>query len=168
MTTNQRCGRPCCDGAPVPRSGSGSGRRAAAARRPGHRKGDGGRPVLGLVPGSDTRRVELSSLTRAPMPADVRGALVTPGGGTLTASWQLLSAPPRVPPGRVLLSWTPAGDGRMDVTAHLGLVGAQVLLAVWPGLRGDWSAVVRPTVTEVAGLHAALRLATRVAERLDG
>ena len=54
----------------------------------------------------------------------------------------------------------------MDVTAHLGLAGAQVLLAVWPGLRGDWSGVVRPTVAEVTELHAALRLATLALDHL--
>ncbi|WP_238697871.1 hypothetical protein [Streptomyces sp. E5N91] len=56
----------------------------------------------------------------------------------------------------------------MDVTARLGLAGAQVLLATWPGLNGDWSDVVRPTVAEVRELHAALRLATVVLDRLGG
>ncbi|SEP07883.1 hypothetical protein SAMN05216267_10915 [Actinacidiphila rubida] len=158
MTTDQRWGRSCCD-------------RAAKVRRAPRRnlpRTGAGRPALSLVPGSDTRRVGLSELTGAPMPADVRGAIVTPSGGGLTASWLPLSAPDRVPPGRVLLSWTPAGPEQMDVTAHLGLPGGRVLLAMWPGLRGDWSTVVRPTVTEVAGLHSALRLATLVAERLGG
>lgn len=100
------------------------------------------------------------------MPVDVRGAIVTPVGDRLMATWMPLSAPTRVPQGRVLLSWTPAGADRTDVTAQLGLAGAQVLLAVWPGLRGEWSGVVRPTVAEVTELHAALRLATVVMDRL--
>ncbi|MEV7080895.1 hypothetical protein AB0N88_20540 [Streptomyces sp. NPDC093516] len=108
----------------------------------------------------------MSTLTREPMPADVRGAIVTPVHGTLMATWMPLDCPSRVPQGRVLLAWTPAGDDRTDVTAHLGLAGAQVLLAVWPGLRGEWSGVVRPTVAEVTELHAALRLATVVLDRL--
>ncbi|GGM23102.1 hypothetical protein GCM10010129_79300 [Streptomyces fumigatiscleroticus] len=118
--------------------------------------------------GSDAQRtpVELSALTREPMPADVRGAIVTAAGGRLMASWMPLSGPSRIPQGRVLLSWTPAAAGRTDVTAHLGLAGAEVLLAVWPGLRGEWSGVVRPTLAEVTELHAALRLATAALERL--
>ncbi|MFB7505896.1 MULTISPECIES: hypothetical protein [Streptomyces] len=100
------------------------------------------------------------------MPAGVQGALVTSVNGILMATWMPLDGPSRVPQGRVLLSWTPAGAERIDVTAHLGLTGTQVLLAVWPGLRGDWSGVVRPTVAEVTELHAALRLATVILDRL--
>ncbi|MFJ5036068.1 hypothetical protein ACIQB5_50850 [Streptomyces sp. NPDC088560] len=100
------------------------------------------------------------------MPADARGALVKPVNGRLMATWMPLSGPSRIPPGRVRLAWTPAGADRMDVTAHLGLAGAQVLLALWPGLRGEWSGVVRPTVAEVTELHAALRLATAVLDRM--
>ncbi|GGT72840.1 hypothetical protein GCM10010207_83390 [Streptomyces atratus] len=110
--------------------------------------------------------VALSTLTRDPMPADVRGAIVTPVNGRLMATWIPLDGPSRVPQGRVLLSWTPTDGDRTDVTAHLGLAGAQVLLAVWPGLRGEWSGVVRPTVAEATELHAALRLATVVLNRL--
>lgn len=102
------------------------------------------------------------------MPADVRGAIVTPVNGRLMATWMPLNGPSHVPQGRVLLSWTPADADRTDVTAHLGLAGAQVLLAVWPGLRGEWSGVVRPTVAEVTELHAALRLAIVVLDRLSG
>lgn len=47
----------------------------------------------------------------------------------------------------------------MDVTAHLGLAAAEVLLASWPGLSGGWTAVVHPTLFEVIGLHAALSVA---------
>ncbi|MYW62517.1 hypothetical protein GTY65_00240 [Streptomyces sp. SID8379] len=100
------------------------------------------------------------------MPADVRGAVVTPVRGRLMATWLPLSEPSRIPQGRVLLSWTPANADRTDVTARLGLAGAETLLAVWPRLRGEWSAVVRPTVAEVTELHAALRLATKVLDRL--
>lgn len=140
---------------------------APSGRRP--RGGDrAGRPVLTLVPGSAAERapVVLSALTRAPMPADVRGAIVTPVHGRLMAAWMPLSGPSRIPQGRVLLSWTPAGGGRTDVTARLGLAGTQPLLAVWPGLRGEWSGVVGPTVAEVTELHAALRLTTAVLDRL--
>ncbi|WP_229846581.1 hypothetical protein [Streptomyces atratus] len=38
----------------------------------------------------------------------------------------------------------------MDVTAHPGLAGEQVLLATWPGLNGDWSDIVRLTVPRCA------------------
>ncbi|MEW2489899.1 hypothetical protein [Streptomyces sp. NPDC048411] len=100
------------------------------------------------------------------MPADVRGAIVTPVNGRLMATWMPLDGPSRVPQGRVLLSWTHTDADRTDVTAHLGLAGVQVLLAVWPGLRGEWSGVVRPTVAEVTELHAALRVATVVLNRL--
>jgi hypothetical protein len=110
--------------------------------------------------------VDLSELTREPMPAGVRGAVVRLVKGRLMASWMPLGGAGRVPQGRVLLSWTPSGEDRTDVTAQLGLAGAQVLLAVWPGLRGEWSGVVRPTVAEVTGLHAALRLATVALDRL--
>ncbi|WP_240362334.1 MULTISPECIES: hypothetical protein [unclassified Streptomyces] len=68
--------------------------------------------------------------------------------------------PGRLRPGSILLSWKPGlGDG-MDVSAHLGLTSAEVLLANWPGLHGDWTSVVHPTVYEVFGLHAALSVAT--------
>ncbi|MFF2732241.1 hypothetical protein ACFVS9_30575 [Streptomyces sp. NPDC058008] len=99
------------------------------------------------------------------MPAGVRGAIVTVVGGRLMATWVPSNGPAPLPQGRVLLSWTPRDTGRTDVTAHLGLAGTQVLLALWPGLRGEWSEIVRPTVSEVTKLHAALRLATVV---LDG
>lgn len=158
MTRYDRHDRPCPDRSPSIRSSSG--------RRP---RGDSAdRPVFTLVRGSEADRapVELSTLTRTPMPADVRGAIVTPVHGRLMATWMPLNGPSRTPQGRVLLSWTPSGEDRTDVTAHLGLAGAQVLLALWPGLRGDWSGVVRPTVAEVTELHAALRLATVVLDRL--
>lgn len=141
---------------------SGPGRVRTARSTSGRRLRDGGagQPVLTLVRGSeaDPALVELATLTRSPMPADVRGAVVTPVRGELRATWMPLSGPSRIPEGRVLLSWSPAGQGRTDVTAHLQLAGALVLLAVWPGLRGEWSGVVRPTVAEVTELHAAFRI----------
>ncbi|SEE58634.1 hypothetical protein [Streptomyces sp. TLI_105] len=158
MTGHQGCGHRCCSRTTVRRT---SGRRLRVV--------DGGRPVLTLVRDRGAARrtsAELSLLTREPMPADVRGALVTETGGRLMATWMPSDGPSRIPPGRILLSWTAASAGRTDVTAHLGLAGAQVLLAVWPGLSGEWSGVVRPTVAEVSGLHAALRLATAALDRL--
>jgi hypothetical protein len=104
------------------------------------------------------------------MPADVRGAVVHHASATpadaFQISWLAADHPDRVPPGRILLSWNPAPDSGMDVTAHLGLPGAEVLLATWPGLTGDWSGIIRPTVVEVIGLHSALALATVVLELL--
>ncbi|MGW0858927.1 hypothetical protein [Streptomyces sp. NPDC002690] len=100
------------------------------------------------------------------MPADARGALVTPTGGGLMATWMPLDGPSRVPRGQVLLSWVPTSKGRVDVRAHLGLAHGHVLLAVWPSMSGEWSRVVRPTVTEVTELHAVLRVATTALERL--
>lgn len=125
-------------------------------------------PVLTLVRDGEPEQtpLDLATLTQTPMPAGVRGAIVLPTADTLLATWMPLSQPVRVPQGRILLSWAPASADRMDVTAHLGLAGAQVLLAVWPGLRGDWSGVVRPTVAEVTELHAALRLATLALDHL--
>ncbi|MFD6995077.1 hypothetical protein ACFWA5_02085 [Streptomyces mirabilis] len=46
------------------------------------------------------------------------------------------------------------------MTAYLGLATTEVLLANWPGLRGDWTPVVHPTLLEVIGLHTALSVAT--------
>ncbi|WP_231976992.1 hypothetical protein [Streptomyces sp. 2323.1] len=59
----------------------------------------------------------------------------------------------------------------MDVTARLGLAATTVVLATWPRLHGDWTAVVHPTLFEVAGLHAALAIAIdalNLANRLAG
>jgi hypothetical protein len=133
------------------------------------------RPPLTLVRDPDPYcgPVALRTLVRSPMPGDVRGALVTAAdcvpGGRLQVVWASLGGPTRIPPGQILLSWVPAREDHVDVTARLGLPGGQVLLATWPGLYGDWSDVVRPTVSEVRELHAALRLATAVLDRLaDG
>ncbi|MGW5200788.1 esterase [Streptomyces spiralis] len=62
-------------------------------------------------------------------------------------------------PGSVLLCWEPAPPGAMDVTARLGLASADVTLATWPNLHGDWTPVVHPTLLEAIGLHAALSVA---------
>ncbi|MCM1967984.1 hypothetical protein [Streptomyces sp. G1] len=48
----------------------------------------------------------------------------------------------------------------MDVAAYMGLSSMEVLIASWPSLCGDWTRTVHPTVYEVLGLHAALRVAT--------
>ncbi|MEU1906571.1 hypothetical protein [Streptomyces hygroscopicus] len=104
------------------------------------------------------------------MPEHVRGALVhrvsATRANTFQIRWVAAESAERVPPGRVLLSWTPTADGCMDVAAHLGLPGAEVLLATWPGLTGEWSRIVHPTVVEVMSLHSALTLASRVLEML--
>lgn len=105
------------------------------------------------------------------MPDAIRGALVhkvsaTPAG-TFQISWLAADDPDPLPPGRILLSWGPSAEGTVDVTANLGLPGAEVLLATWPGLTGDWSDTVRPTVVEVMGLHSALMLATAILELLS-
>ncbi|MFF4749268.1 hypothetical protein ACWD5R_30955 [Streptomyces sp. NPDC002514] len=129
-----------------------------------------GRPALTLVRGRDPygSPVDLRTLTRSPMPGDVRGALVTSAdrvpGGRLQVVWLPVTAPARIPPGEIALSWTGARKNLVEVTARLGLVGGPVLLAVWPGLGGDWSDTVRPTVAGVRELHAALRLATAALE----
>ncbi|MGW2115059.1 hypothetical protein [Streptomyces zhihengii] len=47
----------------------------------------------------------------------------------------------------------------MNVTAHLGLASADVTLATWPDLHGDWPPVVHPTLLETIGLHSALSVA---------
>ncbi|MEU3162341.1 hypothetical protein ABZ753_33865 [Streptomyces griseoincarnatus] len=47
----------------------------------------------------------------------------------------------------------------MDVTARLGLASADVTLATWPNVHGDWTPVVHPTLLEAIGLHAALTVA---------
>ncbi|MFD8565689.1 hypothetical protein [Streptomyces sp. NPDC059639] len=140
-------------------------RRPVTSRRRSWSAGTG-RPLLALVPGSDAHRtVELSTLTAESMPADVRGALVRPAGGTLVANWLPFGRAAAVPEGRVLLSWTAVGPDRTDVTAHLGRANGEVLLAVWPGLHGEWSSVVRPTVVQVADLCATPPLKNLIGER---
>ena len=106
------------------------------------------------------------------MPPGVRGALVArvraASEGGLAVHWWRPAATARVLPGGILLSWTPSDpEGCADVTARLGLAGGEVLLAAWPGLRGDWTGVVRPTVAEVRGLYAALSMATDLLNRQE-
>ncbi|MER5490524.1 esterase [Streptomyces sp. NPDC002490] len=102
-----------------------------------------------------------------PMPEGVRGALVREispcPGDLLRTTWYPAdprSCRDRLGPGALLLTWTPSPSGGMDVTARLGLDTVEVTLATWPGLHGDWTTTVHPTVYEVLGLHAALRVAT--------
>lgn len=149
------------------------GPRAASPASPRHSVGARvRRSPLALVRDTGVHEgpVELRTLTRQPMPADVRGALVTSvqsvPGGILRVVWVTAMNAAPIAPGEILLSWEPVGGGLMDVTARLGLASGPVLLAVWPGLRGNWSDTVRPTVAEVRELHAALRLATVVLDRL--
>ncbi|MEU3985586.1 hypothetical protein AB0F77_36920 [Streptomyces sp. NPDC026672] len=133
-----------------------------------------GRPTLTLVgdSGEDPfrRPVELRTVSTSPMPPGVRGALVTAvdasPDGRLQVVWLPAAARSRLPAGRILLAWRPVGHHLTEVTARLALPGGEVLLATWPTLGGEWSEVVRPTVAEVRELHAALRLATDVLERL--
>lgn len=178
MTRHPGCGRPDHDRSPAGPSSIRQSARQSPIRQSSTRSAPAGRragageadrpPVLSLVRDSDGGRrtpVDLALLTRGPMPDGVRGALVAVTCGRVMATW-VPAGPFRVPPGRILLSWTRTADGRADVTARLGLAGAQVLLAVWPGLDGEWSGVVRPTVAEVTELHAALHLATAVLDRL--
>ena len=113
---------------------------------------------------SSSQHLLLSDLVHHPMPRSVRGALlrrVPPRPAQpIHTVWITDLKTERLHPGSVLLSWEPSlGDG-MDVTAHLRLATAEVLLASWPNLHGDWTAVVRPTLHEVIGLHTALSIAT--------
>ncbi|MFD1660187.1 hypothetical protein ACFSL4_18780 [Streptomyces caeni] len=104
------------------------------------------------------------------MPDGIRGALVHHVSDNpdhaLTISWLEADRPNLVPPGRILLSWTPTHDSGTNVTAYLGLPTSEVLLATWPGLTGEWSHIVHPTVIEVTGLHSALTLSTLVLKLL--
>jgi hypothetical protein len=100
----------------------------------------------------------------------MRGVLVrqvsSSPGGIFQVSWLRADVPSLIPPGRIMLVWESMEGAARRVTARLGLPGGQVLLAVWPSLRGDWSDVVRPTVAEVTGLYSALCLATIALEYL--
>ncbi|ORT59167.1 hypothetical protein BKD26_14235 [Streptomyces sp. CB03238] len=109
------------------------------------------------------------------MPRGVRGALVrsVPRCATEPVPTTWVSAQDRVPlrPGSVLLLWESAPSGGMNVTAHLGLASADVTLATWPNLHGDWTPVVYPTLLETIDLHAALSVAIdalHLANRLAG
>ncbi|WP_258056080.1 hypothetical protein [Streptomyces sp. Ru62] len=132
--------------------------------------------------------MDLDKVCALPMPVGAVGAVVRTArglpGDLLRVSWvQAADAP--VEAGRVVLAWEPSAAGahggregdvaegrtptnrppHMDVTATLQLAAGPVLLARWPSLGGDWSDVVRPTVSEVMGLHSALSLATLMLER---
>ncbi|UUN25422.1 esterase [Streptomyces sp. FIT100] len=97
------------------------------------------------------------------MPPGVRGALVrsVPRCATepVPTTWVSAQDPASLRPGSVRLSWELAPSGGMDVTAYLGLTSANVTLATWPNLRGEWTPVVHPTLLEVIGLHTALSVA---------
>ncbi|MGW3649246.1 esterase [Streptomyces sp. NPDC000878] len=115
----------------------------------------------------------LSDLVRHPMPRSARGALlgsVPPHPAQpIHTMWITDLDPNPLRPGSILLSWEPSLGNGMNVTAHLSLASAEVLLAHWPHLHGDWTPIVHPTLFEVTGLHAALTVATdalRLANRL--
>ncbi|CCB75506.1 MULTISPECIES: hypothetical protein [Streptomycetaceae] len=97
------------------------------------------------------------------MPSDVRGAVVERVSalpdGPLDVTW-LAAGTPRLPLGRIRLSWEQASLAGWDVTAHLGLATTEVHLASWPAAPDDWPRLVRPTIHEVLGLCAALAVAT--------
>lgn len=97
------------------------------------------------------------------MPPGVRGALVrsVPRRATepIPTTWVPEQDRTPLPPGSVLLRWTPSSAGGMDVAAQLGLASADVALAAWPNLHGDWTPVVHSTLLETIGLHTALSVA---------
>lgn len=115
-------------------------------------------------PINSSHHLILSDLVRHPMPQSVRGALLRSVSPHLAQPihtvWTSDLKSDQLRPGSILLSWEPGLRDGMDVTAHLGLASAEVLLANWPGLQGDWTTVVHPTLFEVIGLHAALSVAT--------
>lgn len=108
--------------------------------------------------------LDLNDLARRPMHPSARGALLRSVPPRLTEPirvvWDTLPEHEPLRPGTILLSWAPGNSGGMDVTAYLGLAATTVRLATWPRLHGDWTPLVRPTLYEVIGLHAALAVAT--------
>ncbi|MFF7189842.1 hypothetical protein ACFZAR_32480 [Streptomyces sp. NPDC008222] len=86
----------------------------------------------------------------------------TCGTPAFEAAWRTEDS--RIAAGHILLRWVPSREGGIDVTARLGLARSEVLLASWPGLTGDWSGIVQPTLAEVMGLHSALSLAAAALE----
>lgn len=113
---------------------------------------------------NSSHRLILNDLVHRPMPRSVRGALlrcVPPQlAQPIHTVWISDLESDRLRPGSILLSWEPSLRDGMDVTARLGVASADVLLANWPDLQGDWIPVVHPTLHEVIGLHAALTVAT--------
>ncbi|WP_313895706.1 esterase [Streptomyces sp. KO7888] len=84
--------------------------------------------------------------------------------GPLDITW-LAAETSRLPLGRIRLRWEPASLSGWDVTVHLGLTSADVLLGSWPALPDDWPHLIRPTLYEVTGLCAALAFATDALNR---
>lgn len=113
----------------------------------------------------------LGDIAQRPMPPGVRGAFVrsVPQCVTKPIPTTWMSARDRNPlrPGSVLLRWEPAPSGGMNVVARLGLASADVTLATWPDLHGDWTRVVHPTLLETTGLHAALSVAINALHLAD-
>ncbi|SFC59345.1 hypothetical protein SAMN05421773_104207 [Streptomyces aidingensis] len=98
------------------------------------------------------------------MPTDTRGAIVRSISAMPGDVLQISRVDSRdrssLPLGGVLLTWATSATGGMDVTAQLGLPSQEVLLGRWPGLHGEWSPIIHPTVYEAIGLCAALHVAT--------
>lgn len=132
------------------------------------------RPIAAAATADPPAWLALRNVVRRPMPFGVRGALVRSvqplPTGAIRVTWLPAATPDqlrdeprgthRLRPGCVMLAWAPAVRDGMDVTASLGLTSTEVALATWPGLSGNWSPIVHPTVHEVIGLHAALSVAT--------
>ncbi|MEU3712178.1 hypothetical protein [Streptomyces catenulae] len=97
------------------------------------------------------------------MPNTVRGALVqrvsAHPDGPFDITWLSADAP-RLPHGRIRLHWEPAPTAGWNITAHLGLATTEVHLASWHAAPDNWPHLVRPTLHEVLGLCAALKVAT--------
>lgn len=98
-----------------------------------------------------------------PLPPDTAGALLLSTSlapdRPLPISWQPLGSV--LAPGRIRLHWQAAPTAGWDVKARLGLHTGDVLLATWPSAPDHWPDIARPTLYEVRGLYAALRLATK-------
>ncbi|MFC8718071.1 hypothetical protein [Kitasatospora sp. NPDC057198] len=105
------------------------------------------------------------------MPAGVRGALVrsAPSGPDrpIGVLWLPADAP-RLPLGSISLQWEESHRSGWDVTARLSLATTEVHLASWHAAPDDWPNLVRPTLTEVAGLCGALAVATAALNRAVG
>ncbi|QMU80606.1 esterase [Streptacidiphilus sp. PB12-B1b] len=96
------------------------------------------------------------------MPSGYQGVLVhrVPHDLTrpVTATWLPENVPLRF--GQIRLRWDATAASGRHVTAHLGLHSTEVHLATWTSADEHWPALIRPTLHEVSGLCAALRLAT--------
>ncbi|MGV9389106.1 esterase [Streptomyces olivaceus] len=104
------------------------------------------------------------------MPSALIQRISTRPDGPLDVTW-LAAGTPRLPLGRIRLRWEPASRSGWDVTVHLSLTTAEVLLGSWPAAPDDWPRLVRPTLYKVTGLCAALVFAAdalNLSNRLAG